>query len=194
MLTFFPIDDRGLLPWQKRVGAALERSVTQAGASALRKMRAEANRLVRERKAMKLAAISKLVVLSYPSSGGANRVWKMRVKAERTPVAAYPHRQVARGVSAQITAGRQSLIAHAFTATVGSGHRGVWLRHGPYRPAARGRYAGKMRQAIRELYTTRLVDVFEDPGFKERLFAVASEEFKRTFTRVFAVNKGRLGR
>jgi hypothetical protein len=186
------VDDRGFWIWQDRVRLAAEKSLQMAGASALRAMRAEANRAVRERKRIKLAAIGSLISLQYPHGKGPEQVWKMRVKSQLTPVAAYPHRQTRAGVRAEITVGRTTTIRGSFVARMRTGHRGVFLRHGTPRPALSGRYKGKMRQAIREVWTTKLVDVFQDQGFTDRLFARAREEFVSTYQRVLPMNAGAL--
>jgi hypothetical protein len=169
-----------------------------AGSSALRAMKAEANRHVRARKNVKLAAISKVLTLTFPDNAKKTTLrWSLAVKDVPAPVAAYPHRQTRRGVSVQVNVGSRSLIPSAFVATMKSGHRGVFMRYGQasraptQRYKGNSRYAGQKRQPIREVFSSRIIDVFDDEGFLPALTTKARDEYVRTFERVLPLNTGR---
>ena len=176
----------GLAPWQVYVNQAALRAANMAGTSAVRAMRAEASRQIRERKAVKVAHIGKAISLVYPTTKE-QLIWRVRARGEVMPVASYSHRQVKSGVSVQINVGSRSIIRHAFTATMKSGHSGVFMRYGAatrvavQRYKGNKRYAGQKRQPIRELYTTKVSEAFQDavPAIAERGRAVFASTFER---------------
>lgn len=145
------------------------RAARLAGSSALRAMRAEASRLIRERKAMKLSAVRDALDVLFPSASG-ELVWALRAKAKPMPVIAFNARQTRRGVSVEINVGKRSLIRGAFIATMKSGHTGVFYRQ------------GKARLPIEEAYTSRISDVLNDvaPEVAKR----GVEVFQSTFSRL----------
>jgi predicted GNAT family acetyltransferase len=148
------------------VGVAIRR----AGSDALRAMRAETVRRIRERRAIKAGAIRDRISLAFPRSDDAP-VWRLTVSGAPLRVADYPYRQTKAGVSAQIKATGRSLIRHAFVARMRSGHEGVFVR------------TGKARLPIEELYTTRVSDVMRDPGLAEDVLEHAAAVFERAFNR-----------
>jgi hypothetical protein len=166
--------DASRLPgWRQKANNAVSRAARAAGSDAIRAMRTEAARGIRERKAMKAGATLKALPISYPSSKDIGRFqWKLTASGALIPVAAYPHRQTKKGVSVQINKGARSFIKGAFTAQMKSGHYGVFLRK------------GKGRLPIKEAWTTRVVDVFEDSGFTDRVFARGEQVFRATFARL----------
>lgn len=166
-------DSRDLDVWREnRIEYALGRALSRSGGDAARAMKTVAGRKVRERKAMKLNRVNRALPLTFPTSKEISRLaWRMDVSGALVPVAAFPHRQTHAGVSVQINKGSRSLIRSAFTARLKSGHLGVFLRK------------GKARLPIKEAFTTRVSDVFNDQGFipavQTRTHAVFSSAFYR---------------
>jgi hypothetical protein len=166
------------------------RALTRAGSSALLAARAEAVRQVRETIAVKAEAVRSAISLRGPVGNVADGLsWYLLVKGKGLPVAAYPYRRTKTGISAEIKRGRRSLIPHAFEATVTAGrtgtHSGVFLRTGKY-----GRRGNPRLEKIREVFTTRVVDVFADAGVVEAIAARGTTVFRETFERNLAVARG----
>ena len=151
------------------IGKQSDRAARMAGSSALRAMRAEASRQIRERKAIKVAMLTRALKMEFPSDSGTRYVWTLSASSAPMPVAAYSHRQTRLGVSVEINVGRRVLIKHAFVARMRSGHVGVFYR------------LGKARLPIDEAYTTRISDVFKDvaPVVATRGEQIFRESFQR---------------
>lgn len=186
----------------------VDRAVTRAGSDAIKAMRAEASRGIRKRKAIKagkLTAGGEFLTLIFPTNTGeggetgksASRMWRLKVRNVYAPVFSYPTRQTKKGVSVAINKGGRALIRHAFIATMKSGHQGVFMRYGTATRVAssrwkgNARYAGQKRQPIRELYSSKVIDVFGDegmiPGLQERARAVFRSAYVRNLV---GVSKG----
>jgi len=159
------------------------RAVFRAGGDALRALRAEAVRKVRESRAIRAGAVRDAMFLSFPPSGAENPTWRMYVSGRPLKVSAYPYRQTAAGVSVLIKTGSRAVIRHAFVATMPrSGHEGVFMRTGRFNTKP-GRRGPVRREIIKELFTTRITDVFKDPGFAEDALGRAMAVFERSYLR-----------
>ncbi len=182
------LDLGGLNVWREGVSVAIRKSATMAGSSALRAMRAEGSREIRAQKAVKVAAVNKAISLIFPTRKE-QLIWALRAKGEALPVIAYQTTQTKKGVSVLINRGARSLILHAFKARMGNAHLGVFQRLGPYRPGLKGKYQGKMRQRIREAFTTTVSNAFEDavPAMSARGASV----FRTTFVRVLPLEEAK---
>jgi hypothetical protein len=158
----------------KRVEKALLRTISKAGGDAARFLKSGSSKLIRQRKALKVARINKSLPLLFPRGRQHlnDLVWTMRVSGEPIPVIAFPTRQTKRGVVAQINTGRRTLIKGAFIAVMRSGHKGVFRRR------------GDRRLPIDEAFTTRVSDVFKDNGFIPFVQAGAQVRFKASFERL----------
>jgi len=144
------------------------RAAKRAGSSALRAARAQASREVRTRKALRLAVVNKALRVQADVT---DLEWRLTISGAGIPLAAYPHRQTAKGVSVRVNRGGAKLIQSAFLATMRSGHRGVFAR------------SGELRLPIKELYASRVVDVFGDPGAVDAVLGRADVVFRTTFAR-----------
>lgn len=164
------------------VEAAIIRAVSKAGGDAIRAMKADSSRKVRERKRLKLSTVNKSLPIRFPTGKRDlhSMVWRMDVSGRPIPVAEFPHRQVRKGVSAEITKGRRKLIKGAFTATLRSGHAGVFRRR------------GKARLPIDEAFTTRVSDVFRDPGFIPQVHARTAAVLNAALARLLPVELAKL--
>jgi len=154
--------------------AAFAAAMRKAGATALRDMRSEARKRIRERKRIKAGVIAKAFRMRRPSGrevdGGD---WALDVKGgRRIALTAFPHRQTAKGVSVEVNRGKRTLIKGAFLATMKSGHRGVYVRE------------GTARLPIRELLGSRPVDALLHKGEPEAVQERGRASFVATFDRL----------
>lgn len=157
----------------KGIEKAVFRALKKAGSDAIKATRVEGSRYVRSRKRFKVSKANKGLPLVFPHSKEIDGLeWKMLVSGRPSPVIDFPHRQVKAGVRVEINRGHPTLIKSAFIATMKSGHEGVFKR------------VGKARLPIKELFTTRLSDVFRDEGMVERTFLRTRAVLSATFERV----------
>jgi hypothetical protein len=165
----------------QRLEKAVGRAVSKAGGDAIRTLRVESSRVVRQRRRIKVARVNRSLELIYPRSKEIDSlVWRMDVSRKPIPIAEYPHRQTRSGVTVAIKTAGRVLIKSAFVATMRSGHEGVFLR------------LGKSRLPIKELFTTRVSDVFGDTGMVPSVLAQALGKFDTTFDRVLPLEIAKL--
>ena len=92
-------------------------------------------------------------------------------------------RETSRGTTIRIKrSGGRKVIPSAFIATMPSGLIQVWIRSGSARAMQSGRYAGQMRQPIRQLFTTSPAKMFEVKGeevFKRMVVDEAGPMFEK---------------
>ncbi len=190
----FTWSSRDLAMWRGgKVEKALAQALSKAGGGAARAMKAESSRQIRERKRFRAWHVNRALPLTFPTSKEITRLaWRMDVSGAPVPVAAFSHRQTRRGVSVAINKGSRSLIRSAFIATMASGHKGVFTAFGPKRIIGRGTYAGAFRRPIREAFTTRVSDVFNDSGFIPRVQRRAQGVFARDFERLLPMELRKL--
>lgn len=194
-MTAWPLDDpaaavsiRITAEWDKRgiasldttkLKAAAKRALRKAGKTALRDMRSEASKRIRERKRITRKYITR--ALSLHTTGGdiASMSWALNVSGEQVPLIAYPHRQTKRGVSVEVNTGKRTLVAGAFIATMSSGHQGVFKRR------------GAARLPIHELLGSRPVDALLHEGEADAVAARGGKSFAATFTRLLPLEIGK---
>lgn len=178
MLLEFEWDSRDLSVWRdSKIEKALVRAVSRAGGDALRALRTESSKLIRGKKRFKASRVNKSLPLMFPRGAkdlGALE-WRMKVSGKPVPVAEFPHSQTKKGVSVGINVGKRTVIKSAFIATLKSGHEGVFRR------------VGRSRLPIREAFTTRVSDVFQDADVIPGAQAKAQEKFKSAFSRLLAI-------
>lgn len=163
---------------------AVTRAARKAGSSAIRVVRVESTRAVRARKQIRVRAVRSALTVSRGPAPGASLEkleWKMFAKDVGTRISDYPYRQVRAGVRVGINKGEKSLIKSAFVATMKSGHTGVFKRE------------GTARLGIKELFTTRVADIFRDSGMMPKVEARATAEFSSTFNRVLPMELKKVG-
>lgn len=168
-------DQGELAKWRGQgLERAMGRALLKAGRDALRAMKTASQRSVRFRKRIKVARVNASLPLTFPRSKDiADLEWRMDVSGQPIPVIDYPHSETQRGVTVAINAGRRVLIKSAFEATMRSGHVGIFLR------------TTRNRLPIREAFTTKVSDVFNDAGMIPAVQAVTLKAFSKTFDRVF---------
>lgn len=164
---------RPLLLGGKRIERALARAGKKAGSTALRDMRSEASKRVRRRKRIKAGLVGKAFVLRRPRSRTLDGMsWGLDVRGAKVSLTAYPHRQTQKGVSVEVNKGKRTLVKGAFIATMGSGHKGVFVRR------------GSSRLPIRELLASRPVDALLHEGEAEGVRQRGQRSYRATFQRV----------
>ncbi len=165
----------------RKIERALFNALSKSGNDAIRAMQAAAGRSVRQRKRLKVKFVKESLPLIFARGKTIDTLeWKMKVSGRAIPVSAYPHRQGKRGVTVAINTGARKLIKHAFTATMRSGHKGVFLRE------------GKARLPIRELFTTRVSDVFADNGMIPAVMARTQKVFGESFARLLPLELAKI--
>jgi hypothetical protein len=177
-------DDSEVRLWQgTHMESAMLRALNRAGIDTIRRTRAEANRRVRERKAVKVSEASKGLRMVFPWSAKNwnTLVWKLGFSGKPIPVYKYGRpRQVKQGVAVTINVGKRVTIRSAFISKMKSEHIGVFKR------------VGKKRLPIKELLSTRVSDVGQD--FIEPLANKAAITFSSAFARTMGLELERAAR
>lgn len=165
----------------KRGERALAAAIRKAGNEALRAMRAQGTREVRDRKRFKASAVRKAMPIVFTRSKDIGSMeWRMNVSGKPVPLIDLPHRQGKRGVTVSVNTAGPKLVAGAFIAQMRSGHEGVFKR------------VGKSRLPIKELFTTRVSDVFRDEDVVPAVFARTQDVFRRSFARLLPMELGEI--
>lgn len=173
--------------------AALRRALTKAGSTALRDMRSEAVKRIRERKAIRPKYISRALTLSKRGGSINDLEWALNVSGKPVPLIAYPHRVVRGkkgrggigprsqgGLSVEVNRGKRTIVRGAFVATMpDSGHVGIFRRR------------GIKRKPIEELLGSRPVDALLHRGESEGVAARGGRSFAATFERVLPLEIGK---
>lgn len=161
---------------------AVKRALRKAGATALRDMRAEANKRIRARKKIRISYIGRALSMRRPRSGDiASMEWAIDVSGAPVPLVAYPYRQTKKGVVVEVNKGKRTLVDGSFLATMRSGHLGVFRRK------------GKARLPIEELRGSRPVDALLHKGETEGVVDRGGKSFRDTFVRVLPLEIGKGG-
>ncbi len=112
------------------VEKATARALKRAGGDAIKAMRAEGKRAVRERKKIRAGYLAeKSMPLTLPKGNRiAGMEWTLRVSGKPVPLGEFPRRQMKAGVRVTVNVGKTKLIKSAFLAMTKSGRMGVFLR------------------------------------------------------------------
>jgi hypothetical protein len=115
----------------------------------------------------------------------------IRIFSRRIPLIEFGARQTKRGVTVAVRKGARKLIPHAFITTMGSGHRGVFVRAygGKGNPVFRfGRGSGMPERAwgdpdlpITELTSLTIPRMFLERSVRSAVARVAMDSFTRNF-------------
>lgn len=165
----------------KKINGAIARALRKAGSTALRDMRSEASKRIRERKRLKASVVSRALVLRRSEGTNIDRMqWGLDVRGTRVPLSAYPHRQTKKGVSVQVNKGKRTLITSAFVAKMRSGHEGIFVRR------------GKHRLPIDERMGSRPVDALLHRGEAEAVGERGQRSLAATFERLLPMELEKL--
>lgn len=159
---------------------ATVRALRKAGSTALRDMRSESSKRIRQRKRIKASYIGQALRLRRPKGSDiASMTWAVEVSGDPVPLIAYPHRAVSRGVSVEVNRGKRTLIPGAFVAAMRSGHEGIFKRR------------GRARLPIDELRGSRPVDALLHRGEAQGVAERGARSFAATFRRVLPIEVGK---
>lgn len=130
-------------------------------------VRAEASRQIRERYNLKSASAKERILVRNATAETLKAV--IAASGRPIPIAEFSARQSSRGARFTIIKGKPQTLAHAFVATMRSGHRGVYQRR------------GSKRLPIAEKYTIGVPQMFTQRKILAALVTVAEERFPRVF-------------
>ena len=166
---------------ERTILAATTRAASKSGGDAIRKVRIESSRIIREKKRIKVKIVNRgLPTARYGSVRSlASLKWVMKVSGAPIPLAAYPARQTKKGLSVEINRGKRVLIKSAFLATMGSA-KAAFMRK------------GKARLPVRKLLTTRLSDAFADADVEPRITTFARNTFEASYMRLLPMELAKL--
>jgi hypothetical protein len=168
-LDWQPAQAAALADMAKDVRKATVRAMRNAGDKAGRALVTASVAYVRSRKNLKSGFIRSQLTLKRPGRD-AELVWTMKATSPRpVSLAQYPHTVTKRGVRVRVNKGGGKLLTGAFPATVGAGHRGIFIRKGN----------GKL--PIKQLLSSRLTDVLQDEGKLQELLAKSREIMRVAF-------------
>lgn len=184
-----------------RVTPGVRRAMRKAWATALRDMRSEASKRVRQRKRIKARFVHRALVLRKPTGDPTATAAGIDVRGEAMPLSAYAIREKRQGVmhrgsraraisytrgagvSAQVNVGgKRAFIRSAFIATLKSGHKGVFVRR------------GIKRLPIDELFTSRPVDPLFDQGNAQGVAERGAGSLVSAFSRLLAMEIAKEGK
>jgi hypothetical protein len=156
------------------IDKAVLKAVAWGGRDALRKMRVQASKSVRDRKALTVKRVNDALGTHNPRKGAALRdlVWTLTASGAPIAMRDYPHRDTHKtGVWVTVNKGARQKLRHAFEVRLKNGHVGIFNRVG-----------GVARLPIKELFTTRLSEPVGD--VVPELLIGAQVVFSATFDRV----------
>lgn len=165
----------------RKIEQAVARALLKAGRDAIRTMKVASARAVRFRKRIKLSRVNKVLSVTFPRTKQIQGMeWRLNVANKAIPLADFPHSQTKKGVTVAVNAGKRKLLKSAFEATTKSGHTGIFYR------------TGKARLPIRQLYSTRVIDVFSDDGMIPAVQEQGMKMFSSTYDRVLPLELDKL--
>jgi len=125
-----------------------------------------------------------------------NMVAKLIVNRKAVGLYKYKARQNRLGVTASQRKGEKKLYRHAFIASMKAGetgtHTGVFIRTGVKKIATKGRYEGKMREQIKELFGASPYNLFKDEIAQKFLQEKFVERFNIEFSRQIEYESSRV--
>lgn len=157
-------------------GKAARAALRKAGTKALRDMRAEASKRIRQRKRIKIQIVHRALSMVRPRGANLDDLsWTLAVSGKAVPLSAYPHRQTRKGVSVEVNRGKRTLVRSAFLAKMRSGHQGIYQRE------------GMARLPINERFGSRPTDALLHAGEKEAVAERGMTTLVRTFRAMLPV-------
>lgn len=174
----------------QRTQRQLLSATKKAGASALRKMKAETSRVVRAEKNLKVSDVKPLIKGVTTEASTADKMgWRITVDGAAIPIGSFPMRQLKGGVKFKANKASWSKYKGGFIAVMKSGHRGAFTRR-KGETSRREKYRNtqgkknKSQLPIKELHTSGLSSAFKSQSNVNKVLDVGSSEFEITFLRV----------
>jgi hypothetical protein len=176
-------ESRDLKVWRsKSVEKAITRALSKAGGDAIRALRAESKRQVRNSKRIRAGYLAnKSLPLSFPKGVKeiGNLVWTMRVSGKPVPLGEFPRRQTRKGVTVEVNKGQRKLIAGAFLATNKSGRKGVFLRPTEARYPMGHRLGPNVAQTMDDKVMIHYIQLVAERRFKSSFDRLLSLELAK---------------
>jgi hypothetical protein len=164
---------------------ALNRTINRVKVRAAREVRAAGYKL-------KISVI-KAAMRITPATAGRLRADAV-ARGRPIPLVNWSAKQTGDGVSVDVLQGRK-LIAHAFIATMPSGHKGVFERFGPRVDRTRkSTRQAKRTQRIKQLFGPSIPDALANKAVERALIDLIDDTFARTLAHELAWLKKRLDR
>ena len=146
---------------------------------------------LREKYTLKAKDISKQVKVSKARQN--SPVAFIIATGTNFPLIAFQAKQTKRGVTVKIkkssgrklVKGRPGYKGKTFIATMGSGHKGVFQKTGEVRKMERGRYIGKKRGVIAELYSINVPKVIGTKAALNLINKVVADNLDKEFNRAY---------
>lgn len=158
----------GAAQYPKAIARALNKTATTA--------RAQAGRNIRDAGyGIKVGAVKDAISIRRASPTELRSV--VRATGRPIPLIKYSARQTAKGVTVAVKNGRK-LITHAFIATMGSGHKGVFIRTGNAHKKVRKN--GRVIQSglpIKELFGPSIPSAFANDVVQEAVIGAIRDRF-----------------
>lgn len=156
------------------INGAILTATNRAAKSAL----SAVSRDIREHYAIKKSQIDRYSYIIKANTSRDYAVVVFTSNDKGIPLYGFSARQGLRGVTASIKRGERKLYRSARAGSFiqkmpSSGHTGVFIRTGEERIMKRGRYKGKRREAIEELFGPEAMRIFKS----QKSFDVVQEEF-----------------
>lgn len=162
----------------------------KAGASALRKMKADTSRVIRAEKNLKVSKVKLLIKSHTQNASVADKLgWRITVNGAAIPIGSFPMRQLKGGIKFKANKGSWGSYKGAFIATMKNGHRGAFTRTDKTN-SRREKYRNtqgkknKSQLPIKELHTSGASSAFKERHNVKRVLDVGGNEFESTFVRV----------
>jgi hypothetical protein len=115
----------------------------------------------------------------------------LMIAGKRLPLYAFLGRKIVgqrtgwgQQVQVEVLKGQRKTLPHAFIATMESGHTGIWERTGEFAISKRGRYVGKRREKIRELFTINVAQMVGGARATETVQAYARAQYEKEVVRL----------
>ncbi len=154
----------------QRVERAVRRSLNRTGTTG----RAEMARLIAKDMGLKVSDAKAAVLLQQAT--GTQLAIRLSASLKRLPLLAFDARQTRTGVSYRGQGGARKTLAHAFIATMPTGHTGVFLRTGAQRE--RPRPGRKTDEKIAERRGASVGHVFD--RYRNQVLEVMRAAFDKT--------------
>lgn len=148
-------------------------AIYRAGVDATRKMKADINKIVREKKNVKVASINSRTKVTLPNKNAEAKDLSFKIYVSSKPVTlgSTKARQTKKGVIVEVNKGSSKTIDSAFIRTI----KGV--RQVLSRVKQGDKIAGRL--PVRVLVTTSVLDVLDDQGAKDRVLSVGRTAFAK---------------
>lgn len=174
-MTRVVIRPRDYLRFIDAIGAKnLRKIAKKSGSTALRDMKREASKVVRQTKKIRGDVVRKSITSSSEGADLSTFRWIVKASGKKVPLVKYSNVRRKKGIAVQVnTAGSRRVIPGSFISTMPSGHRGIFLRK--FR---------KRALPIIEQFGSTVAMALQKSGNKSRVAERGRKSFAATFARL----------